>query len=171
MKKSSNALLDCFTNVSAPYPDEFNPLTPTSDPSTPSCAADVFSLDGSHLHDATFFPMHCKDSYDLDLETLVRTAPNHEISEPVPNLLIEETKTMFNSLSLSGVPTDLLSYLDQTPILPSTTCTLHNPSPNLPSELVMDTTDQDEFNLIPELSAHFVPDVPLSDDVNLDESL
>ena len=167
----SSALLDCFTDVNAPYSDEFNPLTPTSDPSTPSCSADVFSLDSSFLPDATFFPMHRKESYDFDMETLLRTAPNLETSEPVPNLLIEETKTMFNSLSLSGVPTDLLSFSDQTPILPSNTYTFHNQSPNLPSKLAMDTTHHDEFNLIPEFSAHFVPGVPLSDDANLDESL
>ena len=167
----SNALLDCFTNVTAPYPDEFSPLTPTSDPDTPSCVDDVFSLDGSHFNDSTFFPVHRKDSYDVDLETLIRTAPDHKITKPVPNLLIEETKTMLKSLSLSGVPTDLLSYLDQTPILPSNTCTLHNSSPNLPPEFAMDTASQDEFTLIPEFTAQFVPDVALADDADLDESL
>ena len=167
----SNALLDCFTNSTAPNPDEFSPLTPASDPSTPSCAADVFSLDGSYLNDSTFFPVHRKGSYDVDLETLVRTAPDHEITEPVPNLLVEETKTMLKSLSLSGVPTDLLSYLDQTPILPSNTCTIHNPSSNLPPEFAMDTASQDEFTLIPEFTTQFVPDAALADDANLDESL
>ena len=78
---------------------------------------------------------------------------------------------MLKSLSLSGVPTDLLSYLDQTPILPSNTCTIHNPSSNLPPEFAMDTASQDEFTLIPEFTAQFVPDVALADDANLDESL
>jgi len=166
----SNALLDCFTNITAPTPDEFSPLTPASDPRTPSCAADVFSLDGSQFNDSAFFPVHRKGSYDVDLETLVRTAPDHEITEPVPSLLVEETKTMLNSLSLSGVPTNLLSYLDQTPILQSSTCTTHKSS-NLPPEFAMDTTNQDEFTLIPEFTAQFVPDVALADDADPDESL
>ena len=68
----SNALLDCFTNATAPSPDEFSPLTPAlSDPSTPSCAEDVYTLDGSNLNDSVFFPGHHKHSYDFDLETLV----------------------------------------------------------------------------------------------------
>ena len=160
--ENSSSLLDFYTNVRAPYSDEFNPIPPISEPCPPSYAADVFSIDSSQLPDANVRPLHRKDSYNLDLETLIQTTE----PEPIPNLLIEETKTMLNSLSLSGAPSDLLSYLNQAPLLPATTCTLPNQFSTIPSTLAMDTNLEDEFNLIPELSSQYLPD-----DTNLDESL
>ena len=156
--EKSSSLLDFYTNARAPCSDEFNPIPLISDPCPPSYAADIFSLDSSLLPDATVPTLHRKDSYDLDLETLIQTTPNQVTPEPIPDLLIEETKTMLNSLSLSGAPSDLFSYLNQPPLIPTASCTLPNQLSNLHTTLAMDTNSENEFNLIPELSSEYVPE-------------
>ena len=116
----SPALLD-FYFISTPMePDAFSPLSPPlsrhSVLETPTYSQEIATLDNSGF-DSAFFLNVSKLSYDLDLETLAKDVLLPEDSSdsiPAPNLLLEETKSLFSSLSLSGPQYDLLMF-DETP--------------------------------------------------------